>query len=222
MGTVHMKETEIAKPIIQWLNEQNWTVYQEVQFTSGGCIADIVAERHNILWIIETKLSYGLAVLEQATRWPVHYRSVGVPWAKDRDYKVAQYYYKVGVIEVMTDYSQASINERIKSPLFAKNYKTTNRYKSVLTELHKTFAEAGSKGSQHLTPYKQTMIEVKRVIERNPGCTIQFLYETLGKMHYASSSSFKGNLIKSLWEFEKDWCVIDTKSRPYKLFIKSD
>ena len=215
-----MKETELAKPVINWLTSQHWDVYQEVQFSQGGCIADIVAERHGILWIIETKISYGFAVLEQATRWPVHYRSVAVPWARNRDYRVAQYYYGVGVIEVFTQY-ETSIQEVVRPPLFAKHRSTAKRYKDALMDLHKTFAEAGSKGGSHLTPYKHTMMEVKKIVEANQGCTIGFLYEQLGKMHYSSAASFKGNLIKSLRDFEKDWCKVDMGTKPYKLSVKA-
>lgn len=219
-----MKETELAKPVISWLIDQHWNVYQEVQFYTGGSIADIVAERHGFLWIIESKNSYGFAVLKQASRWPVHYRSVAVPYSKDHDYQVAKDYYQVGVIEVIFDmYDCAtSVIENASAPLIVKNHETIKRYRNKLTDLHKTFCPAGSFGSQHLTAYKLTIMQVRKTIENNPGCTIQFLYEKLGKMHYASAASFKGSLIKSLRDFESDWCRIDTDSRPIKLYLQDN
>lgn len=213
-----IKETDLARLVIDWLVSQNWNVYQEVQFSSQGCVADIVAERHGILWVIETKTTYGFAVLEQATRWPVHYRSVAVPFARERDYRVAKYYYGVGVIEVF----ESSVEEIVEAPIFVKHRYTANHYRNQLQELHKTFAQAGSKGSQHLTPYKNTMIEVRKIVEKNPGCTVKFLYEQLGIMHYSSASSFKGNLLKSLMDFEKDWCSVDVSQKPFKIYIKSE
>ena len=221
-----MDETELAKPVIQWLSDQHWEIYQEVQFGYGGGVADFVAVRNGILWIIETKTSYSFTVLNQASRWAAHYRSVAVPSARERDYRVALYYYQVGVIEVTFPKSEwtpsgyAEVDEHIPAPLMRANHKQSKRYIDSLIDLQKTYAEAGSQSGHHLTPYKHTMIEVKSAIRDNPGCSIKFLYEKLGKMHYSTASSFKGNLIKALYDFERDWCRIDTSTKPYKLFIK--
>jgi hypothetical protein len=216
---INMDEVALAKPVVQWLLDQHWEVYQEVQYEYSGRVADIVAKRDNIIWVIETKTSYGFAVLEQATRWPVHYRSVAVPFARERDYRVAKDYYRVGVIEVSNKF-ETTVTEVIPAPLFSKNIKEIERFKNCLMELHKTYAEAGSQSGHHLTPYKYTMLEVRKAIESNPGCTIKFLYEQLGKMHYSNATSFKGNLVKALVDFEKDWCRVDFSIRPYKLYAK--
>lgn len=217
-----MKETELAEQVVGWLEAQNWTIYQEVQFRHLGGVADIVAERNGILWIIETKLSMSIEVLNQASAWPAHYRSIAVPGTSNRrnnkrDYRVARDYYLVGVIEV----SRGDIYESVKPPAFLKNHKTAKKMISQLTELHKTYAKAGSKAGSHLTPYKMTMIEIQRHLKVHPGCTIDDLFKQYGSMHYASKSSFKGNLLKCLDSFEADWCRIDKSSNPYKLYLKN-
>lgn len=216
-----MKEIDLAKPVISWLGWQHWDIYQEVQFNYGGSIADIVAVRHNIMWIIECKMSYGFAVLKQASYWPVHYRSIAVPNEihNHRDYRVAEYYYKVGVLEVAIKYDD--VYEVVKAPLIYRKNNLVKQYFSMLTELHKTFAPAGSRGGQHLTPYKWTMMEVKKAIEANPGCTIKDLYQLLGKMHYSSANSFKGNLLKALIDFEP-WCQVNRNKKPYRLFVSME
>lgn len=215
-----MKETDLAKPVIAWLSDQHWEVYQEVQFSYGSSIADIVAVRNGIMWIIESKMSYGFDVLQQASRWPVHYRSIAIPSNKHnhRDYGVAEHYYRVGVLEVKVEYDD--VWEIVKAPLVYRKINQVNYYRSKLVELHKTFAPAGSKSGQHLTPYKWTMREVKRVIEANPGCTIKDLYLLLGKMHYSNAGSFKGNLLKALIKYES-WCKVDMNIKPYRLFVSS-
>jgi hypothetical protein len=210
------KETELAAVVVAWLIEQNWTVYQEVQFQNRGGVADIVAVRNGIVWIIECKTRYCFDVLLQASEWPVHYRSVAVPWARDgRDYRVAKDYYQVGVLEVNRDHVQ----EVIRPKAFIKNHQTVKKYLAQLTELHKTFALAGSKGGQHLTPYKQTMMDVRRFIEKHPGCTAKDLFDEYGEMHYSSPASFKGNIVKALADFEP-WCRVDYSTKPCRLFIK--
>lgn len=210
-----MKETDLAAIIVAWLIEQHWDVYQEVQFKRLGSVADIVAVRNKILWIIETKTKYGFDVLQQASTWPVHYRSIGIPFGRNRDYRVAFNYYRVGIIEV----NDRGAKERIPSPLFAKNHDMAKQYMLKLTELHKIYALAGSPSGHHLTPYKQTMIAVRRAIDAHPGCTIKDIFNMLGSLHYSSPSSFKGNLIKALSQFEKSWCHVDTSNKPYRLFV---
>ncbi|NOS56465.1 MAG: hypothetical protein HOP37_09460 [Cyclobacteriaceae bacterium] len=216
-----MSESELAAPLVAWLQDQNWDVYQEVQFRQRGGVADIVAVRNGIVWIIETKTSYSFKVLDQASSWPVHFRSVAVPktFSDKRDYRVARFYYLVGVIEIS---SGGRIEEIVRPPVFTKNKKAVNDYKQQLTELHKTFASAGSKSGHHLTPYKQTILEVRRVIDENPGCTIKFLYQMLGSMHYANGPSFRGNLLKALCTFENDWCRVDHSGKSAKFYIRNN
>lgn len=213
-----MKEIELAEKIIEWLQAQHWEIYQEVEFRRLGGRADIVAERHGILWIIETKMSLSLEVLNQATTWPVHYRSVGVPKAKKsskRDYRVAKDYYGVGVIES----SSYGVTEVVKPPLFLKNDKVAKNMISQLTEQHKTFAKAGSNGGGYYTPYRNTMVTIREIVRKNPGCTVDEVFEICGKMHYASKGSFKGNALKCLDAFEKEWCRIDKTSYPFRLYV---
>jgi len=221
-----MKETELAEAVIRWLNEQHWTVYQEVQFSRMSTIADIVAERHGLLWIVETKMAYTLEVMLQASRWPVHFRSVAVPGTKTasakRDYNVAKYYYRIGVMEVHINNWNgkcANVTEIVDPPLFRNHHLTAKHYLSQLTEEHKTFSKAGSKGGGYLTPYSQTMSRVKKFVENNPGCTIGEIFENLGKCHYASPASFKGNLLSALMSFEKEWCRVDISCKPYKIYL---
>ena len=215
-----MKETELAEPVIDWLQSQNWTIYQEVQFARLGGVADICAERHGILWIIETKTAMTITVLNQASGWPVHFRSIAVPKAihdEKRDYRVARDYYGVGVIEV----SRNDIYETLKPPLFLHHDKEAKRLLSQLTELHKTYAKAGSQSGNHLTPYKMTMFDIQRFVKGHPGCTIEDIFGEYGAMHYANKSSFKGNVLKCLADFEWDWCRIDKSTTPYKLFVRN-
>lgn len=167
-----MKETELAESVINWLQSQNWTIYQEVEFNHRGSVADICAERHGILWIIETKVVMSIEVLRQASGWPVHFRSIAVPSVLNhykRDYFVARDYYGVGVIEV----SKYDVYEVQKPPLYLRHNKMAKRLLLQLTELHKIFAKAGKQGGGHLTPYKMTMLEIRETIEKHPGCTMQ-------------------------------------------------
>ncbi len=100
-----MKESDFAKIVIAWLAEQHWEIYQEVQPRNYGGIADIVAVQSALVWVIECKTSLTLSVMEQASGWRVHYRSIAVPFGKRRRsrvaaYNVAEKHFKVGVLLV--------------------------------------------------------------------------------------------------------------------------
>ena len=76
-----VRETDIAKIVIGWLEQLEWECYQEVQVHSYGHIADIVAVKEPLVWVIECKQSLSLSVIEQADGWRpyAHYLSVCVP-----------------------------------------------------------------------------------------------------------------------------------------------
>lgn len=78
-----MKETELAKSIILYLEGHGWDVYQEALIQ--GNIADIVATFGKLTWIIECKTSLSLKLLEQASAWggKVNFISIAIP-AKTR------------------------------------------------------------------------------------------------------------------------------------------
>jgi hypothetical protein len=219
---IRMKETEIAEKIVNWLVAQHWNVYQEVQLSYMGNIADIMAERQGVLWVIETKLVMSMDVLNQASSWTTHFRSIAVPKSlskakrNKRDYGVAKHYYMVGVLEIDGDY----IDEVLKPPLYLTHHKAAKKILSKLTELHKTYSKAGSYGGGHLTPYKMTMIKIKETIGKYPGCTIDDLFRINGPLHYAHKGSFKGNVLKCLEQYENDWCIVNKEQKPYRLFIR--
>lgn len=48
-----MTEADIAAAAIKWLTEQGFDCYSEVPCHGGR--ADIVAVRHSVIWIVETK-----------------------------------------------------------------------------------------------------------------------------------------------------------------------
>lgn len=221
-----ISEVELAKPVVEWLNDQHWNVYQEVEFSGHSGVADIVAERQGILWIIECKTTYSFAVLNQAMRWPAHYRSVAVPRqlrGDNRDYRVAEDYYHVGVIEVELEFGP-QVKERLLPKLFIRHNSRNHAVKHLigqLTDLHKTYAAAGARSGNHLTEYKRSMMQIRKMIEEQPGCTVQNIYEQLGKLHYSNKSSFKGNVLSCLTTFESEWCSVDKDAKPYRLYVRN-
>jgi hypothetical protein len=217
-----MSETDLAKKLIPWLTDQHWDIYPEfVERFSGGSI-DILAVRGKITWAIEVKKSLSLKVMEQAASRSALYRSVFVPGSRTdrrRAEHLAKHWFKVGVLE--TSVHNSSIREVYRPPLMREHYRYQKYILGRLTELHKTFSEPGIKNGQRLTPYRESMLTVERFIKQNPGCTVKEVFEALGKLHYASGQSFRSSLVSSLRSFEKEWCIVDENSKPFKLYHAS-
>jgi len=215
-----MKEIDLAEHVVSWLKENGHEVYQEVQFFYGSAVADIVTFLDGHLWIIETKIGYGIPVLDQAYQWRVPYRSVAVKGTRGPRpaswREVALDFYEVGIIEVM-DYGWV---EEIESPPFKEKFTLWGKeMEKKLTGLHKTFAPAGSQGGAHLTPYKETMIRVKQFITNNPGSTAREIVAGIGETHYNGSGS--DSLRNALVKFES-WCYTDKSQTPFKFYLLDD
>ena len=220
-----MKETELAAHVVDWLRGEKWDVYQEVKLFSGGRRADIIAvkpgDHATLVWAIECKVTASLAVIDQARKWFTLYRSVAIPWYAGKNnlfYGVAKNY-NVGVLQVKKN---GDIYEVDSPKLIRSNYHYCKH--SILPGLHpdQRLTPAGSNNGDYYTPYKNSMRDIRNFITENPGCTIGDIHKRLGRMHYASKSSFRGSVLTALSTYEKDWCRLDASSRPYRFYVKEN
>lgn len=223
-----VNEIELAEFVIAYLESSGWDIYQEVQVYGYGGIADIVAVHDGwLIWVIECKKSLTLRVMDQASKWSSHYRSVALlapkrknyyeSSSRDSAYRVAKEYYKIGVMELS---KTGELRERIKAPLMRHHHKTSKVILNALVPEHKTFAKAGSHGGSHWTTYKATIRAVEHHIIDNPGCTLKELIEEIGERHYASTQSARSTLRVNLAYLHKDWCTVDKSTRPYRYYHK--
>ena len=217
-----MKESDLAKSVIAWLSEQHWEVYQEVQTRSLGPIADIIAVQGPLVWVIECKTTLSLSVMEQASSWHAHYRSVAIPCGRNRRarlaaYKVAKQFFKVGVLSV----TGGSVNQIAAPPYMREHRKLALRIRDSLEPEHQTYAEAGNAEGRYWTPYKRTIRDVQQFLGNHPGATMKEIQNEVGRAHYASPASCRGNLGKAL-ELWEDWCFVDRESKPFKYYIKDE
>jgi hypothetical protein len=220
MKTIKRTEQDLAKDVVEWLENQRWDVYQEVK--AFGHIADIVAIGSNLVWVIECKRSLTLSVMEQAYGWRTHLRSIAVPYTKRKKngrslaYEIAKNYLKIGVIEV----SNFGIREVVNAPLMKEYSNSANHLESLLREEHKHFAKAGSNSGGYYTPYQATIKAIKKFIGTNPGSTLKEIIDVLGKGHYASNSSCRQSLNLALTNWEKDWCRCERGHGTVRFYIR--
>lgn len=177
-------ETTLAAMVVESLTEWGWEVYQEVTGPFGRC--DIVAKRGSIVWAIECKTSFGLAVMEQAHNWTryANYSSVAVPIAPGRFGEKMCRTLGIGVLWVRVNHEEVSETVRPKLNRKILNLK--------LHEEQKTFCPAGSTHG-HWTPFKRTVRALVLEVRNHPGIHFDKLIKEIDH-HYSSFSSAKSCL----------------------------
>lgn len=225
-----MSEADIGSLVVEWLQDQHWDVYQEVQVYQYGPIADIMAVQDGRLWAIECKTSLTFKVLEQASGWGAHYRSIAVPYAKNRHsgyglaYRVARDMLQVGVLEVLNiepDYYCSPVKVEVDAPLVRHNRQMAKFIMGKLSAEHKTCAQAGSNNGGHYTPYRSTIEAIKRFISQYPGCYLCDIMAEIGKGHYSTTGAARASIKKALETWESDWCLIDGSGREARYYIRT-
>jgi len=194
-------ETKLAEVIIQYLKEMGWEVYQEVQISSYGKIADIVARQGNLIWILECKLSLSLTLIGQAKNWLRygHYVSIVTPTKRSStSYYIAEdilEHYGIGHFQV-SNYGyneELSISQRISPKLNRKAM--ANYIVRYLTDKQKSWAKAGNSYGLRYTPFQDTKDQLIRVVKDNPGITMKEIIKDINH-HYSSDASAKGSLLQ--------------------------
>ena len=224
-----MTEQELASVVVDWLTGQYWDVYQEVEFSRGGQISDIVAVRNKIMMIVEVKKSLGIAVISQAHRRlsRSNFISVAVPERKERTYSInhdREFAYRIckdygiGVLEI----SQCrTIKEVVSGRLFRDKHGLVKDYMERLHDGHKTYAKAGSTTGGRWTPYRNTMDTVKSILIENGPLTMkqlmEFLTSDIYHHHYSTDKSALTCIRKALTLWE-DWAQYEVGGKGEFIF----
>jgi len=193
-----MTEEDLAARVVEWLESQHWTVYQEVMAGLGVC--DIVAVREPAVWCVECKTSLGLPVICQAHDWMrwANYSSVAVPTSKKPRHPFVSRLLEdcgIGCVEVGRSWlGQKEIRETVR-PKFQR--RVCSHLRSKLHPEQKTgeFAPAGTSKGGYFTPFAKTKRAVQNLVKKRGEMRLKTLVDELDH-HYASDSSAKQSLAK--------------------------
>jgi hypothetical protein len=186
-------EVELAEKVISWLVDDSWDIYQEVQLSTYGRIADIVAVHGGVVWIIECKTSTGLTVIEQAYRWKnfSHYVSVAVPVSsKQNFFESVIRKFGIGCISV-SQYGDPF--ETVRAKLNRQN--DSKKIISGLSKEQKTFAQSGNSEGKRWTPFNSTRRNIVNAVSSKPGITLKELIDSIDT-HYHTVSTAKSCIRK--------------------------
>lgn len=190
-------ETDVAAAMVAWLESMRWDVYQEV--TLQGSIADIVATRDKLVWIIECKAAFGLAVLGQAYEWRAraHFVSVVTPHRRShtggRLERAILEHTGIG-LHYTSRFDEARVIHEVQ-PAFSRRAPLAADTRDKLRPEHKTFAPAGNANGSRWTPFQDTCKQLLEHVRRNPGCTLRDAIKGI-KHHYVSQPTAVNSLRK--------------------------
>lgn len=206
-------ETELAAKVIDWLRETEWEIYQEVQIRQGGPIADIVAFRDPLIWIVECKRTYGLQVVRQAYIWTgqANYISIATEPTKFTSFdSIMLRGLGIGRLQVSSD-----IYEDVHPRFYRRRGSAVSQ---SLNEAHKYYAPAGNSESLRYTPWRSTCDAVANAVRQNPGLTMKELLASI-VTHYGSTTTARTALVKWI-RLGKIKDVEIEEGRPLRLWPK--
>jgi hypothetical protein len=226
-------EVDIARPVVEYLEGAGWTVYQEVETISG--IADIIAILDKRLWIVEVKNSLSLSLMAQAGRWlcRAHWVSVAFPMMQKVGSMTEGRRFAMQILEergigtIVVDFSRTpvAVSEYRGTParMIRRPLPGAIRFiRDNLKEQQRTFANAGSRGGAHWTPYKESCEYIRRYVKANPGVSVKQVVDELGKLHYATGSSARHSISAMAREGHIPDVVARKQDGKLRLFIEGN
>lgn len=211
-------ESELAALVVGWLHDLHWEVYQEVQLSRYGRIADIVAVQGRLTWIIECKLSLGLSVIEQAVLWThsSHYTSVAVPATCNSFGEIVCKRFGVGVLRAGVLRVGGGICEAVPPPLNRRAL--AQNIRNVLVPQQKTWATAGNANGNRWSPFAQTCHDVRLAVTRKPGLTLKELLAEV-RTHYLTTATARACLVKWIRAGKVKGVRLEG-TRPIRLYVE--
>jgi hypothetical protein len=189
-------EADLAAVVVAWLEMLGADVFQEVELVPRGIRADIVARVRAELWIIETKTSVSLALIEQAMerRRFAHRVFVAAPTGRARAGALVCAELGIGVLDVF-------IGRGPYEPPRVREVCPSRRWNSRPVKLaaklrpeHKTACPAGSPTGGHWSPFRQTCDELTRIVAQAGPDGIPLKTVIATKWHYSSLASARSSL----------------------------
>lgn len=191
------RETDVGQPVSEWLRDMGWRVYPEVEVPKATGIADMVATRGPLVWIIECKVSLSLDLLGQIIQWEgfAHMRSIAIPRLRTAARTAAQrLLHHEGIGMIHAGASSLDVYEAL-SPRLARHAPSVARVRSALCDEHEGWATPGqaSSAGSRLTAFSLTCRRVRDFATNHPGCSMKSLVESV-EHHYHSSATARSAL----------------------------
>ena len=182
---IRRPETDIAAAVVRHYRNAGWDVYEEVVLPSGGR-ADIVATTGGRVTIVETKTSFGLAVLAQAYDRTAYAHWVYVACPPRLMHRID------GVVLDAAGVGRLSVSDSVCTQTHAAPMHRRANVEATRKCLHESqrsgVAPAGSNSGGYHTPFRETSRLALDYVRRNGRMTPRELVAAV-KTHYRGSFS---------------------------------
>lgn len=198
--------------------------------TADGDVLDVLGINKPLAVGVELKLTASLRLLEQAIHWThfLHYVWVAIPSGGIRQNTGRNLFnsicadYGIGILEVSKDPWGGHIRViETKHPRFFR--KSLVHYFLEKEEGLQAYTDeapaGGSNRGGYITPYRITMIEVRKFLEKRPeGATVKEIIEWVDT-HYRHP---RQSLLNALQKWESDWCGVKRVGRELRFFVRDN
>jgi hypothetical protein len=192
-----ISEQAVAAAIVAYLEDLGLDVYQEVEIQ--GTVADIVAVRAPEIWIVETKTTWSLDLLEQLRVHKhdghAHRLFAGVPTSRN-DWDRQRVFKELGFGSIIYFPTWDGHHSKVETVQMAPRL-TSHPLPKVLRVLdagHKTHAKAGAPcAGGRWTPYRRTCEALERIVNRSPGITLVAAVKEIDH-HYSTDGAARSSL----------------------------
>jgi hypothetical protein len=195
MDDTFATEADLAAVVVAYLRDLHWDTYHEVQLESYGMTADIVAVQGPLVMVVETKLRFGLQVLQQAYtwRWRAHYTVVAKGGLAQPSEFVARVMRREGIgLWGVTPWPQ--VGEAI-APALHRQAKVAAVRRVLRPEHREMAAGAVSERGVRLTPFQDTARQVYRLLAREGPLPIRAVVDGI-RTHYHCPSTARSCLLR--------------------------
>ena len=192
--TKFRNEAALAAVVVTWLRDLGWDVHQEVCAGGGARRADLVAVMGPRLWVIETKLAFGMAVLEQAAAWRGYANMVSIATRFSKGGFFIRHAMEDAGLGWLTVPEDGSNRIRVElAPRLER--RVTIRLRELLNEHTRSTAPAGNANHEFWTPFRQTCRGVLDAVRKRPGISIREVFESVGH-HYTRDATARSAMLK--------------------------
>jgi hypothetical protein len=201
-------EKDLGLLVKVWLIAEDWDCFPEAQIRQRGPRADLIAIKDSLLWVIETKLSLNLQVIEQALRWRdlgALYTSIAVLKPKRKYHQkftwhsnfVDRFFRQEGLGLIFGDLLDNTVIEAIPPRLHRYNYQRSKNIIAQLDPRMKLYIPGSTSKEGFSSPYQRTIENAITFIAAQKTCSINELLTNI-KTHFRVRAKARNFLIKHL------------------------
>ena len=190
MNCTRLRETDVGQAVVAHLEAQGWAVYPEVELQRGPSgIADIVAVRGQVVWVVECKVRLTLDLLRQAWRWRGFANLISVAFSQGGGVSDLALLSRLEMGYFLVRFHPVQVVTRDQGPLHPC---ACTEFLEVVDGRHRN-ATPGAVGGGRYTPLDVTLANFTEYVKEHPGIALREAVKHI-RHHCQSNRSAAGTI----------------------------